>query len=100
MQGKSKGTFRKRASAPAYVSPNQLVLPGFKTPFEQKLTRENRWVRFAACIPWDEPVMYYDNLFASEEDRPSVNGRLSWAPPTTPKVAFFIYINGYTFQLK
>ena len=76
MQGNSKGPSRKRASTPGYVSPNQLVLPGFETPFEQKLTRENRWVKLAHNIPWDRLVKYYDDLFPSKEGRPPISGRV------------------------
>lgn len=76
MQGNSKGGTRKRASTPGYVSPNQLVLSGFETPFEQKLTRENRWVRLAQNIPWDRLVKYYDDLFPSKEGRPPISGRV------------------------
>jgi len=76
MQGNSKGPSRKRASTPGYVSPNQLVLSGFETPFEQKLTRENRWVKLAHNIPWDRLVKYYDDLFPSKEGRPPISGRV------------------------
>lgn len=76
MQGNSKGATRKRASTPGYVSPNQLVLSGFETPFEQKLTRENRWVKLAHNIPWDRLVKYYDDLFPSKEGRPPISGRV------------------------
>lgn len=76
MQGNSKGATRKRASTPGYVSPNQLVLSGFETPFEQKLTRENRWVKLAQNIPWDRLVKYYDDLFPSKEGRPPISGRV------------------------
>ena len=51
MQGNLKSRIKKRASTPQYVSPNQLVLSGFETPFEQKLTRDNRWVKLALSIP-------------------------------------------------
>lgn len=76
MQEKSNGGSRKRASTPDYVSPNQLVLLGFETPFEQKLTRDNRWVRLAQRIPWDKLVVYYDNLFPAVEGRPPISGRV------------------------
>lgn len=76
MQGKTKPSGRKRASTPGYVSPNQLVLAGFETPFEQQLTRENRWVKLAHNIPWDKLVSYYDKLFASIEGRPPISGRV------------------------
>jgi transposase, IS5 family len=56
MQGKSRSnavkSFRKGASSPGYVSPNQLTLVGFETPFEQQLSKTNRWVKLAQLIPW------------------------------------------------
>ena len=76
MQGNSKRPTRKRASTPDYVSPNQLTLLGFETPFEQKLTRVNRWVKLAHSIPWDRLVKYYDDLFPSKEGRPPISGRV------------------------
>lgn len=76
MQGNSKKPVRKHASTPAYVSPNQLILPGFETPFDQKLTKNNRWVRLAHSIPWDRLVKYYDDLFPSKEGRPAISGRV------------------------
>ncbi|MFO0477590.1 MAG: hypothetical protein ACK50L_02250, partial [Bacteroidota bacterium] len=51
MQGKKQTlpvkSFRKRASTPAYVSPNQLIFAGFETPFEQQLTKNNRWIKLS-----------------------------------------------------
>ena len=76
MQGNLKRPTRKRASTPDYVSPNQLILLGFETPFEQKLTRENRWIKLAHSIPWDRLVKYYDDLFPSKEGRPAISGRV------------------------
>ena len=76
MQGNSKRPTRKRASTPDYVSPNQLILSGFETPFDQQLTRENRWVKLAHSIPWDRLVKYYDDLFPSKEGRPPISGRV------------------------
>ena len=76
MQGKSAKAIRKRASTPQYVSPNQLTLSGFETPFYQKLTSHNRWVKMAQAIPWDKIVGHYDNLFKSIEGRPPISGRV------------------------
>jgi IS5 family transposase len=80
MQGKNtekpvKST-RKRAVTSKYISPNQLTIPGFETPFEQQLTKNNRWVRLGELIPWDEVVGQYDKLFQSEEGKPPINGRV------------------------
>ena len=48
---------RKRAAASKYVSPNQLTLCGFETPFAQKLCKNNRWVKLSDAIPWDKIVI-------------------------------------------
>lgn len=81
MQGKNTenpiNPNRRRASSKKYVSPNQLILEGFETPFEQQLTRENRWVRMTRIIPWDNIVNMYNKQFNSSEGRPPINGRLA-----------------------
>lgn len=76
MQGKVRKAVKKHASTPKYVSPNQLILAGFETPFEQQLTKENRWVKMAKAIPWDSIVVHYDRLFTSTEGRPPISGRV------------------------
>lgn len=76
MQGKQIKGSKKHASTPRYVSPNQLTLVGFETPFEQQLTTENRWVKMAKAIPWDRIVVYYDQLFTGTEGRPPISGRV------------------------
>lgn len=50
-----------RASKQQYVSPNQLTLEGFETPFSQKLNFNNRWVILAHKIPWDILVSTYES---------------------------------------
>lgn len=76
MQGKSSKAVKKRAVTPRYISPNQLTLLGFETPFEQQLTTENRWVKMAKAIPWDKLVVHYDKIFSSTEGRPPISGRV------------------------
>src|SRR5215210_7588787 len=76
MQGKPQKVFRKGASTPPYVSPNQLTICGFQTPFEQALTSTNRWVKLSRLLPWDRIVHQYDVQFKSEEGRPPINGRV------------------------
>ena len=70
------GSIRKRASNLVYVSPNQLTLPGFETPFERQLTSENRWVKMVRTIPWDQIVAHYDKLFSGTEGRRPIGGRV------------------------
>jgi hypothetical protein len=69
-------TTKKGAVTPKYVSPNQLILDGFETPFEQALTTANRWVQLSKLIPWDKIVGRYDMQFKSEEGRPPISGRV------------------------
>lgn len=49
-----------RASKQPYLSPGQMILPGFESPFDQHLLPDNRWVRLAKAIPWDQLVGVYD----------------------------------------
>lgn len=68
---------KKRAPVPEYVSPNQLTLDGFETPFERKLNPGNRWVVLAHLIPWDEICGLYLKLVpASKTGRPALSPRL------------------------
>lgn len=76
MQGNLSNSIKKRASTPHYISPNQLTLCGFETPFEQQLTTQNRWVKMGKSIPWDKIVPHYDKLFSSKEGRPPISGRV------------------------
>ena len=75
MQGKPRKAVRKHASTPLYVSPNQLTICGFETPFERALTSTNRWVKLSRLLPWDKIVRHYDVQFKSEEGRPPISGR-------------------------
>ena len=77
MQGIMGITRRKRASAPVYVSPNQLTLEGFQTPFERSLSKDNRWVVLAELIPWDEIcAIYLKHVGVSYTGRPAISPRV------------------------
>lgn len=55
----------------------ELTLAGFETPFDQKLTSENRWVQLAHRIPWDEIVSVYDKQMRNNQTGAShINGRV------------------------
>lgn len=72
-----KGTLKKRAFTPQYVSPNQLVLAGFETPFEKELNPKNRWVVLARLIPWDDVCsIYHKHVGVSYTGRPPLNPRI------------------------
>ena len=70
MQNSSK----RHAHTPKYLSPNQLTIAGFETPFEQSLDPENRWVVLKDLIPWDEIInVYLKVVTLSETGRPRLS---------------------------
>ena len=72
-----KKTSKKHASVPTYNSPKQLSLDCFKSPFDQQLNTQNRWIVLAKLIPWDEICnLYLKNTGASNSGRPPLNPRL------------------------
>lgn len=72
-----KKATKKHAPAIKYTSPNQLSLDCFKTPFEQNLNPQNRWVVLGNLIPWDEICnLYLKNVGGSSTGRPPLNPRV------------------------
>ena len=72
-----KKALKKRASAPSYVSPSQLSLEGFETPFSKTLSKENRWVKLAQALPWDEICnIYTKQVGLSQTGRPPISARV------------------------
>ena len=70
-------TSKKHASTPKYVSPNQLVLDGFSTPFDKALNPENRWVVLAHLIPWDDICnIYLKHVGINSTGRPGISPRV------------------------
>ena len=76
LQGKRSKVVKNPARSPGYVSPNQLTICGFETPFAQALTSENCWVKLNKLLPWDKMVAQYNKLFTSAEGRQPLNGRI------------------------
>ena len=42
-----------------YISDKQLSIEEFKTPFQAKLSPQNRWVKLSQVVPWDEFASAY-----------------------------------------
>jgi len=59
-----------------YTSQNQLPLSGFEHPFDTTLDDNNRWVKLAKIIPWDELATAYYSGFHSSHGRPAKDARL------------------------
>jgi transposase, IS5 family len=77
MHGKMVKTHRKVAPTPEYISPKQLTLAGFETPFERSLNLKNRWVVLAGLIPWDEICnLYNKQVGISNTGRPPISPRI------------------------
>lgn len=71
------GTRKKHAQVPRYVSPSQLKLEGFESPFDQLLSLTNRWVVLSRLIPWDEICNLYLKFVPKEPTgRPGLNPRI------------------------
>lgn len=58
---------KNRASKQGYISPKQLTLSGFETPFVKELNPNNRWVVLAHQIPWDSLVSVYQSQMRNDQ---------------------------------
>jgi len=68
---------KKRAPSPTYLSPNQLSLDCFNSPFEQNLNPLNRWIVLAKLIPWDDICsLYLKSIGVSSTGRPPLSPRV------------------------
>jgi IS5 family transposase len=77
VQGYMAKHTKKRAPRLQYVSPSQLTLDGFESPFERNLNQNNRWVKLAKALPWDRLVSIYRKAFPQKETgRPDLSPRL------------------------
>ncbi len=59
-----------------YCSSKQLSLAEFDWPFQTALDGNNRWVRMARCIPWDELAEGYYQALSVTQGRPAKDARL------------------------
>jgi hypothetical protein len=55
---------------------NQLKFEAFKTPFEIKMNRNNRWVRLSEILPWEELIGIYAKAM-SDFGRPAIDPRIA-----------------------
>jgi len=77
MHGNLNKSLRKHAPTPKYVSPKQLTLEGFESPFERTLNHRNRWVVLAHLMPWDEiSNLYLKNVGVGRTGRPLLISRV------------------------
>ena len=60
----------------SYISQHQTKIEEFRSPFELKLTAENRWVQLAALLPWDTMANIYYSKLSRSMGRKTVNARI------------------------
>jgi len=56
-----------------YTSDNQLTIEEFETPFQRKLSSDNRWVKLAQVVPWDKFASAYIKKMNSDFGRPGIS---------------------------
>ena len=59
-----------------YTPENQLSILEFKTPFKNSLSTDNRWVRLAEVVPWDEFSSRYILMMNNKLGRPGISPRI------------------------
>lgn len=60
-----------------YTDPRQQKLELFKTPFDTELDKENRWIKLAGIIPWEELGKTYSKAMNKEMGRPGISARVA-----------------------
>ena len=59
-----------------YKSTRQLSIEEFKTPFQIKLDKDNRWVKLGNSLPWDRLAGIYYQSMSSDLGAPAIDARI------------------------
>jgi len=59
-----------------YNSNNQMTIEEFKTPFQVKLDKGNRWIRLGDSLPWDALASIYYRTMSSDMGAPAIDARV------------------------
>ncbi len=59
-----------------YKSTRQLSIDEFKTPFQIKLDKGNRWVKLGVSLPWDALASIYYRSMSSDMGAPAIDARI------------------------
>lgn len=59
-----------------YTSQNQMTIEEFKTPFEIRLIKGNRWVKLGESMPWDALARIYYCSMSSDMGAPAIDARI------------------------
>jgi len=59
-----------------YTSQNQMSIEEFKTSFQVRLDKNNRWVKLGESIPWDALASIYYRSMSSDMGAPAIDARI------------------------
>ena len=59
-----------------YTPASERTLSLFRTPYEQSLDPDNRWVRMAAVVPWDDMAKVFFVHMSADHGRASIDLRI------------------------
>jgi len=59
-----------------YKSNRQLSIEEFKTPFQIKMDKGNRWVKLGNALPWDALASIYYRSMSSDQGAPAIDARV------------------------
>ena len=53
-----------------------MTIEEFKTPFQVKLDKGNRWIRLGDSLPWDSLASIYYRTMSSDMGAPTIDARV------------------------
>ena len=56
-----------------YKSTRQMSIEEFKTPFQVKPDKGNRWIKLGNLLPWDAMASIYYRSMSSDQGAPSID---------------------------
>jgi len=59
-----------------HTDSRQLSFEEFRTPFQRGLDKDNRWIRLAHLLPWDELARIYAGSMCVDFGRPGLSPRI------------------------
>lgn len=99
-----------------YTSSQQLTIEEFKTPFQARIDKENRWVKLASILPWDAMASIYYRSMDPDMGAPSIDARIVIGAMIikhklklddreaietireNPYMQYFLGLSGYTYE--
>lgn len=59
-----------------YTSQNQITIEEFKTPFQIRLDKGNRWILLGNSLPWDALASIYYRTMSTDMGAPAIDARI------------------------